>query len=47
MDGLKNLQLYDFDSTSCQLFKFNYIRMKSAMVLRFAKKAGIFNKFCH
>ena len=30
MDGSQNLQLWDYYGTSCQLFKFNYIRTKSA-----------------
>jgi poly(3-hydroxybutyrate) depolymerase len=30
VDGTKNLQLWDYYGTSCQLFKFNYIRTKSA-----------------
>jgi hypothetical protein len=29
MDGNNNLQLWDYYGTSCQLFKFNYIRTKS------------------
>jgi hypothetical protein len=32
MDGNQNLHLWDYYSTSCQLFKFNYIRTKSAKV---------------
>ena len=31
MDGTQNLQLWDYYSTSCQLFKFNYISTKSAV----------------
>jgi hypothetical protein len=30
MDGSQNLQLWDYYGTSCQHFKFNYVRTKSA-----------------
>jgi hypothetical protein len=32
MDGSQNLHLWDYYGTSCQLFKFNYVSLKSASV---------------
>ncbi len=34
MDGSKTLQLWDYYGTSCQLFKFNYVGLKSATITR-------------
>jgi endoglucanase len=33
MDGTQNLQLYDYLTSSCQQFKFNYVGTKSARVI--------------